>query len=256
MSHHWEKHYLMRYHTFSYAHSASTYFSNYQFNNNNAKILGIAPFASQSSLENSDISLKIIHQKGYKGKDLINENASLQHFIQEANQYQIIHFYSHAKGDENASIRLYDSVLTTSKIYQFKLHANLIVLGACETGIGSEVRGEGVMSLARSFAYSGVPSVITTLWSVDNTYIYDLMEIFYQNLAEGMSKDEALSEAKKTLLMDTKRKMIFLPFNIGSTILIGQNTAIIPQKSNKIYYFFAIFVIIIIFGFFLRKKLK
>ena len=81
-------------------------------------------------------------------------------------------------------------------IYNLSLNADLVVLSACETGIGELKRGEGIISLARAFAYAGAKSIVTTLWSVDDARTKDLMVFFYRNLLQGMPKDEALARAR------------------------------------------------------------
>ena len=76
----------------------------------------------------------------------------------------------------------------------------MVVLSACETGIGELQRGEGIISLARGFSYAGAKSIITTLWSVNDRSTQKVMELFYSNLAEGVPKDAALRQAKLTYL--------------------------------------------------------
>ena len=64
----------------------------------------------------------------------------------------------------------------------------MVVLSACETGTGELKRGEGIMSMARAFAYSGSKSIITSLWSVDDPATSQVMQNFYKNLASKVSK--------------------------------------------------------------------
>ena len=72
----------------------------------------------------------------------------------------------------------------------------MVVLSACETGIGEVQRGEGVISLARGFTYAGARSLLTTLWSVNDKNTKEIMELFYRNIKHGMEKDAAIREAK------------------------------------------------------------
>ncbi len=94
--------------------------------------------------------------------------------------------------------RLYfaDSVLNVSDLRESLLQTELVVLAACKTGVGANERGEGVFSLARGFAALGVPSVVTTLWNVENRATYAITSDFYRYLADGLPKDEALQQAK------------------------------------------------------------
>jgi CHAT domain-containing protein len=68
-------------------------------------------------------------------------------------------------------------------------------LSACQTNIGKNATGEGIMSFARGFANLDVPSTVSTLWSVDNA-TYQITELFYKYLSDGYEKDIALQKAQ------------------------------------------------------------
>ena len=91
-----------------------------------------------------------------------------------------------------------DGFLHTYEVFNLKLNADLITLGACETGLGKLSRGERLIGLTRAFMYAGAPSIVVSLWSVDESTV-ELMKLFYQNLKDGMSKVEALRHAKLKL---------------------------------------------------------
>lgn len=80
----------------------------------------------------------------------------------------------------------------------------LVVLSACEAGNGQLVRGEGVMSLARAFAYAGCPNIVTTLWKADDRSSAQLTARLHHYLRKGWEKDEALRQAKLDYLSDPK----------------------------------------------------
>ena len=101
-----------------------------------------------------------------------------------------------------------------------KLNADLAVLSACNTGIGDVMRGEGIMSLARGFMYAGCPSIVMSLWSVNDEASSSIMEGFYRNLAEGVDKDEALRQAKIAYLDKTGRRDAH-PYFWAAHVLIG-----------------------------------
>jgi hypothetical protein len=87
-------------------------------------------------------------------------------------------------------------LLYADEIINLKLHATLVFLSACETGMGKIRRGEGVISLARAFTYAGAKSVITTLWSVNDGGTRLLVIDFFSLLHQGMTNSEALRSAK------------------------------------------------------------
>lgn len=89
-----------------------------------------------------------------------------------------------------------DGWLNTSEIYTMNLKARMAVLSACNTGSGKLQKGEGVMSLARGFLYAGCPSIVMTLWEVEDESGAHIMKDFYRFLSKGKSKTEALREAK------------------------------------------------------------
>jgi CHAT domain-containing protein len=80
------------------------------------------------------------------------------------------------------------------------LRADLIVLSACETGLGTLRQGDELTGFTRAFIYAGTPSIITTLWQVNDRASYELMRAFYQGLKAGQSKIEALRRAQLATL--------------------------------------------------------
>ncbi|MGF1603571.1 MAG: leucine-rich repeat protein [Thermosynechococcaceae cyanobacterium] len=87
-----------------------------------------------------------------------------------------------------------DGFLTTSEILNLKLKANLVVLSACNTGIG-KITGDGVVGLARAFMAAGAPSVVVSLWSVPDAPTAELMTEFYRQQQQGLDKAQALRQA-------------------------------------------------------------
>jgi CHAT domain-containing protein len=80
------------------------------------------------------------------------------------------------------------------------MHADLVTLSACQTGLGKEIKGEGLIGLTRAFLYAGTPSIVVSLWNVNDLSTAHFMKQFYQNLKDGMSKGEALREAKLEMM--------------------------------------------------------
>ena len=93
-----------------------------------------------------------------------------------------------------------DGVLFTPEIFNLRLNAELVVLSACETGIGKLEEGEGVMSLNRAFLYAGARNVVSSFWKVNDKFTSELMTWFYSYIIEGYSYSRALQQAKLRLL--------------------------------------------------------
>jgi CHAT domain-containing protein/Flp pilus assembly protein TadD len=117
-----------------------------------------------------------------------------------------LHFASHGLLDETIPERsglqlaragpLEDGLLQVREVFNLELHADLVVLSACKTGLGKEVSGEGLIGMARAFLYAGAGSILVSLWQVDDESTSDLMVTFYRYLRELGDKSEALRRAK------------------------------------------------------------
>jgi CHAT domain-containing protein len=87
-----------------------------------------------------------------------------------------------------------DGLLTSAEILELDLKADLVVLSACDTGLGT-ITGDGVIGLSRSLIAAGTPSVIVSLWSIPDAPIADLMTEFYRQMQQGQDKAQALRQA-------------------------------------------------------------
>ncbi len=116
-----------------------------------------------------------------------------------------------------------DGVLSTREIFGLNLTADLVVLSACDTGVGKIVWGEGVVGLSRAFFYAGAPSLVVSLWPVSDRSTAGLMASFYRRLDEGEDKAEALRHAKLELLAPNGRSAA--PFYWAPFVLIGRRDA-------------------------------
>ncbi|WP_264791009.1 CHAT domain-containing protein [Aureispira anguillae] len=97
-----------------------------------------------------------------------------------------------------------DNFLTINEIKQLNLNTDMVVLSNCQTGYGPYQRGEGLISLGRSFMYAGSPAVVLSLWEQNDESTPILMDYFYENLKHKIDKDEALRQAKLRYLKSTK----------------------------------------------------
>lgn len=102
--------------------------------------------------------------------------------------------------DRDAGGRPRNGILRLPEIHELDVRAGLVVLSACRTAVGKQLRGEGVLSLTRAFLYGGAARVVATLWSVDDQATADLMQRFYRHLyGNRRSPAEALRAAQREL---------------------------------------------------------
>ncbi len=201
---------------------------------------------------------EVITLSGIMNNDhFLASEATESQFKKMGGQYNVIHLAMHALIDDedpmnsklvfsNQTDSTEDSYLHAFELYNMELHAQLVVLSACNTGYGTLRKGEGLMSLARAFAYAGIPSVVMTQWKVDDHATGELMEYFYQNLAEGMNKSEALRKAKLKYL-STANPAAAHPFFWASFVNIGDDRPVI-ESSNYWYWFIGLVMLLVLFS--------
>ncbi len=93
-----------------------------------------------------------------------------------------------------------DGFLQASEIVQLPLKSDLVILSACDTAIGPLEGEEGIAALSRAFLLAGARSVVSTLWSIDDTFSLFLMKQFYKHLASHEPPATALTSAKRDML--------------------------------------------------------
>src|SRR5690606_24971424 len=183
-------------------------------------------------------SLNALQNHFSSSKLFIGEQATKGEFIKNLPGYAIVQLYSHAEadmGEREPTVYFYDSALKVSDLQLLgDLPTKLVVLSACNTGVGKNIKGEGMFSLARGFAAAGIPSSITSLWQIDNRSTYQITELFYKYLGEGRPLDIALQEAKLEFLR-TQDKSYDLPYFWAGSILLGNADGFLPERGNYIY---------------------
>ena len=136
-----------------------------------------------------------------------------------------IHFATHgylSDDPQRMGLRLFpdpsggDGLLQAFEVLRLDLHADLVVLSACETAIGQQMAGEGVIGLPRAFFYAGARSVAVSLWRAPDEATARIMTSFYGHLERGLDKAEALRQAKLERLRDRQRPFLWAPF-----VLVG-----------------------------------
>lgn len=112
-----------------------------------------------------------------------------------------------------------DGVLYTGETYNLNLDADLVVLSACESGLGKVVRGEGILGLTRGFLYAGARNIVVSLWQVADKSTAELMIAFYTNVLNGQPYATALRNAKLQIIRDVKYSY---PLEWGPFVLLGR----------------------------------
>ena len=134
----------------------------------------------------------------------------------DLSKYAILHFATHGVlhpdkpefsgfflSTVDTAGRSQDGFINLQDVYRLNAPVDLVVLSACRTGLGQEVRGEGLIGLTRGFMFAGASSVVSSLWRVDDEATSELMKYFYANmLQKGMRPAEALRAAQNTLRQD------------------------------------------------------
>ncbi|WP_020536369.1 CHAT domain-containing protein [Lewinella cohaerens] len=135
----------------------------------------------------------------------IGDAARLEVFRTLAPDYSILHLATHAVANNThgdfsflafAENDTADYQLEVEEIYQLPIAAKLVVLSACETGLGEWQAGEGIVGLERAFTAAGAQSMVTTHWKISDRASAQLMQYFYDHLANELPKDEALRQAQ------------------------------------------------------------
>ncbi len=182
----------------------------------------------------------------FDGEYYINENASKELFIRQAQEHKIIHIGTHAESNNispersrlifakkmDASGQYNENSLYAFEIYTMDLSSNLAILTACETGKPSYQAGEGMISLAHAFNYAGSESILTSLWNIDEVSSTKIVGYFYEYLAEGLPKDKALRKAKLKYLTSVEGRGES-PIYWAGLVLVG-DSAPIPLQGGTL----------------------
>ncbi len=199
--------------------------------------------------------------------DIYKSDAATKiNFVKNSKNYKIIHLSTHAKANDtygdysyiafdngNDSIPEVEDKLYVKELYNLDLNADMVVLSACETGVGEIKKGEGVISLARAFTYAGAQSTVTSLWNVNDAQTSKLMELFYINIKDGLPKDKALHNAKLTYI---ENEELTAPYFWAAFIPAGNMEPMSFEPSNNIYILLGAgtFLLLMLAFFWYRKR--
>lgn len=232
-----QHHYLQNDHTVSYCYSATMLREMIQHKHKTPPTLPFLGFAPQydgdtsilaSTFKYVDDMRKDLKPLPYSGEEVyraakimggqvvVGAEATEAAFVERAGQARVVHLATHGQANDRLGDYCFlvfgggtkeakqQPLLYARDIYNLQLNADLVTLSACETGIGQLRGGEGIISLARAFAYAGAKSIVTSLWSVSDAKTKDLMLDFYKNIDKKAPKDAALRQAKLDFLKRNK----------------------------------------------------
>ena len=183
-------------------------------------------------VEAEEIS-KIARAGGNQPDVWIDLNASEDNVrTRDVTKYRVIHIATHGLLDAErpqftgvvlslVGNKANDGFLRTDEIFNLKLGGSLVMLSACETGLGKEKRGEGVIGLTRAFMYAGAPTVGVSLWSVADKSTAELMTDFYRRLLAPTptSPSAAMRQAQLAMIKANKTSA---PFYWAPFVLVGE----------------------------------
>ncbi|NQY30175.1 MAG: CHAT domain-containing protein [Flavobacteriaceae bacterium] len=254
--------YLIKYNEINYVYSFSyLLFNSKKIRNPEHTFLGLAPerFKDKSLavLPNSIYEVTSINSI-FSDKTFVKEEATKLNFKTNFENYKIVHLATHSgsSNTEKPWLAFSDDKVNLNEIYATQNQADLVVLSACKTSQGELKTGEGVMSLARGFFFSGTNSVVSTLWNINDKTTQEIMYSFYTNIKDGQTKSKALHESKLAYLSSNEGSMAS-PFYWSSFVLIG-DAGIVPidDKLNLPILLLLFVIVLIVLGVAFKKRRK
>ncbi len=198
---------------------------------------------SNKALPGTATEMEVIRNY-FRSQEFLGQNETKENFIKKVADYDIIHLALHGTADEEneTDTKLIfrkekdsdNGLLYANEIYGLKLKAKLVVLSACETGIGKNYKGEGVFSVARAFSYAGCPSAVISLWKVNDQSTSDIMGNFYKFLSQGDGIGYSLREAKLEFLKNADEYSAH-PAYWSSFVAFGDMSPLKSRKDLKIW---------------------
>jgi CHAT domain-containing protein len=169
------------------------------------------------------------------GRLYLDSSATKANYLAEVGKYDIIHLAMHAvlnsRDPVNSGLIFFESdprygkFLQPYEVYSVMLKAKMVVLSSCYTGAGTLYAGEGVLSLARGFIFSGSQSVVMSLWEINDSSGTEIMKEFYRRIKSGKSKSEALREARVSYLKNADMKRAN-PYYWSTLVVYGDDSPI------------------------------
>jgi CHAT domain-containing protein len=173
----------------------------------------------------------------YGVQPLVNKQATETALASLAGQSRLVHIAAH--GQLNLRRPLFsrlvlapddasDGSLEVHEVYGLGLsQTDLVVLSACQTQLGAHSAGDDIVGLNRAFLYAGTPTVVASLWSVDDQSTGELMLAFYSNLKQGLGKAEALRAAQAEVRLKRPN-----PYYWAAFVLTGDPGKITQRRAE------------------------
>ena len=265
-------HYLIKDFTLSYAFSANLMMDNGINTNHGSGTAIFLPDYSNNKLEKygfteltgADIEASNV-EKVTRGKLFDKLKATEQNFKKKAARYKILHIASHTQLNEirpdlssfvmsASSDTTEDDYLCAYELMQLNLSAGLVVLSGCNTGFGVLQGNEGLISIARSFLYTGVRTIAFTLWQVADEAGAALTIGFYKHIRKGEPLNKALRNAKLEFLSAADPVKAH-PFYWAGYIVVGKNDSISLHR-NLTWLYIAVIMMMLTGAAWAIKKRK
>lgn len=195
--------------------------------------------------------------KIFDGAYFYGNNADEFNFKENAHNYKLIHLALHAEIDsinpsnlkilfsktQNQSQE--DNKLYGHEIYTLDIPADLVVLSACNTGVGKINKGEGILSLGNAFQYAGAKSLLLSRWKISDETTPELMKYFYENISNGMTKSKALQQAKIDFLANANY-FESKPKYWGSFYILGDSKVLELNSSFQSIHLYIIVILVLV----------
>ncbi|MBC7829779.1 MAG: CHAT domain-containing protein [Chitinophagaceae bacterium] len=236
--------------------------------------LAFAPFAGQSNLDPAKRGIATWNRlpasweeiKDLEGVQYRDYTATKEKFLKDVNTYPVVHLATHAVANINNAAGSYiafyphsnsllEDRLYLEELYGLQMDATkLVIVSACETGDGELVNNEGVISLARGFAYAGCASSINSLWKANDKATCEILKQFHVYLKQGYTKSKALQLAKIDYIKKSEHSKN--PGYWSNLILIGDIEPICepPSKTKWALIFLSVPGILLLAAVRMKKK--
>jgi pentatricopeptide repeat protein len=202
----------------------------------------------ESSLTGRSVELFPLYYSKYEAETLnslipngvllLSDEATESNFKQYAESSKIIHLSSHSFLYKDQPLILLsqitdtenDGYLEVEEIMGLNLNSDLVVLSSCRSGLGKIDEAEGIIGMQKAFFEAGANSIVVSLWDVSDKYTSVFMESFYENIMNGMSKTEALRNAKLSFIKNHSAN----PYYWSSFVLAGNPSPLKLEKPTSV----------------------